>query len=116
MDADVVFHTLDIQNVVEPDLLHFVVGPHEQVTGGRNRLGRGRSGTGRSGLEPAAGLAGRPEELGVADRLEQVVQRIGAEPFERVLFEGGRENYARPLAERAGQFKEIGRASCRERV
>ena len=42
-DADVVFHTLDIQNVVEPDLLHFVVGPHEQVTGGRNRLGRGRS-------------------------------------------------------------------------
>ena len=107
MDADVVFHTLDIQNVVEPDLLHFVVGPHEQVTGGRNRLGRGRSGTGRSGLEPAAGLAGRPEELGVADRLEQVVQRIGAEPFERVLFEGGRENYARPLAERAGQFKAV---------
>ena len=107
MDTDVVFHTFDVQNVVEPDLLHFVVGPHEQVAGGRSRLGRGRSGTARSGLEPAAGLAGRPEKLGIADRLEQIVQRVGAEPFERILLESGRENYARPLAEHAGQFQTV---------
>ena len=57
--------------------------------------------------EPLHRLVARLQEVGIADGLEQVIQRVDAEPVNGILVEGGGEHDARVLGNHLAQLQSV---------
>ena len=92
VDLHVIFQPLDIENPLQLDLPQPVFGLDEEALRSCGR--RGRFGTVFQ-FEPCQRLVRRCEEVGIADRFEQVVDRVDAEAFDGVAAESCGEDHAR---------------------
>ena len=90
----VIFHAFDIQDLIEAQLHHLVFGLDEKSLRG-SALGNRPLLFAVLKPEPTLRFVGGPQELGITDRFEQVIQRIDPESFQRVLFKRCRKNHPR---------------------
>ena len=89
MNAHIIFDPFQIEHGIQMDLDDFVVGFYEDtpLLDGNIRLDRTSF-----QFELALCFLGRRQEVGIADRLEQVIECFDAEPLDSVLFERCNKN------------------------
>ena len=99
INPDIIFQSLDIEDVVEHDLHQFVfaLDKDETVVRGVLRL--------PYASEPFQCPVGTRQKIIIADRLHEIVDRIGLVPVDGILAECRREDDLRLLRKNPGKFK-----------